>query len=130
MKKHHYMLICGGRDYADYSAMQTHVAAVAKKVASAGGELHIVSGGAKGADTLAANAADKLDIDSIVIHPDWEKHGKSAGFKRNERMAAYLTKRVKAGATACVVAFPGGVGTDMMRDISHRVGLKVYSSPV
>lgn len=43
----------------------------------------IISGGAKGADTLAEQYAKENDLDLIVFKPDWEKYGKSAGFKRN-----------------------------------------------
>jgi len=44
---------------------------------------YIVSGGANGADTLAEQFATENDIKTIIFRPDWNKHGKSAGFKRN-----------------------------------------------
>lgn len=43
----------------------------------------IVSGGAAGVDTLAKHVAIGNDIELIEFHANWEKHGKSAGFIRN-----------------------------------------------
>jgi len=43
----------------------------------------IVSGGAAGADRLAEMFARDYKIPIQVFNPDWKKHGKEAGFKRN-----------------------------------------------
>lgn len=43
----------------------------------------IVSGGAKGADTLAQKFALEYQLDMIVYKPDWKRFGKRAGFIRN-----------------------------------------------
>jgi hypothetical protein len=43
----------------------------------------IISGGAKGVDTLAERYANEKGIPITVIKPDWELHGKSAGMIRN-----------------------------------------------
>lgn len=43
----------------------------------------IVSGGAKGADSLARRYAKTYNIELIEYLPDWDKYGKSAGFIRN-----------------------------------------------
>lgn len=44
----------------------------------------IVSGGAIGADSLGEQYADNNLIPKLIFMPDWEKHGKSAGFIRNK----------------------------------------------
>jgi len=46
----------------------------------------IVSGGAKGVDTMAEKLADELKINKLIFHPDWDKHGKAAGFIRNKNI--------------------------------------------
>lgn len=46
----------------------------------------IISGGAKGIDTLAEEYADKYGIDKIIIRPEYEKYGKGAPIKRNFQM--------------------------------------------
>lgn len=43
----------------------------------------IISGGARGADSLAERYARDRGIPTQVLKPDWEKFGKSAGFRRN-----------------------------------------------
>ena len=44
---------------------------------------HIVSGGAKGADSLGEQFAEEFDKEKIIFPANWKKYGKSAGFKRN-----------------------------------------------
>jgi hypothetical protein len=46
--------------------------------------LIIVSGGARGADTLGKNYAENHGLDCNIFKPDWERYGKSAGFRRNQ----------------------------------------------
>lgn len=43
----------------------------------------IISGGAKGVDTIAENFAKKYNIKTIIYKPEWDKYGKRAGFIRN-----------------------------------------------
>jgi len=43
----------------------------------------IISGGARGVDTFAMEAAKHLDIPFVRISPDYEKNGKAAPHKRN-----------------------------------------------
>ena len=43
----------------------------------------IVSGGARGADSLGERFAKENGKDVIVLKAEWDKYGKSAGFKRN-----------------------------------------------
>lgn len=43
----------------------------------------IVSGGARGADKLAAQLAQELNIELLEFVPDWNKHGNKAGYLRN-----------------------------------------------
>lgn len=44
----------------------------------------IVSGGAKGADSLGEKWAIENNIQTLIFPADWDKHGKRAGFIRNE----------------------------------------------
>jgi len=46
-------------------------------------EIEIISGGAKGADSLAEKAALVSKIPVKVFKPDWDKYGKKAGMIRN-----------------------------------------------
>jgi len=49
----------------------------------------IVSGGARGADSLAENYAKSHGIKTKIFHPDWEEHGKAAGPIRNKKIVEY-----------------------------------------
>lgn len=59
----------------------------------------IVSGGAVGADTGARLHADKWGMVLKEFLPDWDKHGKAAGFIRNKYIADY--------ADACIAFWDG-----------------------
>ena len=45
---------------------------------------YVISGGAKGIDTLAWEWALKNHIEIIVHRPNYNKHGKTAPFRRND----------------------------------------------
>ncbi len=46
----------------------------------------IISGGAKGVDTLAEQYADKHKISKLIIRPQYEVYGKAAPILRNQKM--------------------------------------------
>ena len=52
-------------------------------------DIEIVSGGAKGADKLGERYAKEKGYGLKVFKADWNKYGKSAGYRRNEQMAEY-----------------------------------------
>lgn len=77
----------------------------------------IISGTARGADTLGEVWAFDNGIEVLRFKPDWSK-GKSAGFKRNAEMAE---------VGDCLIAFWDGssTGTKHMIDLAIKKGLKV-----
>ncbi len=44
----------------------------------------LVSGGAKGADTLAERYANENDMEIVKFLPNWKRYGRKAGFLRNK----------------------------------------------
>ena len=78
----------------------------------------VVSGGAKGADTLAAKYAKERGARLVELRPDWKTHGKKAGILRN-------TDIVKAAE--CVVAFPlnDSIGTWDTVEKAKKFGVPV-----
>lgn len=46
----------------------------------------IISGGAKGIDTLAQQYADENNIPTLIIYPDYKKYGKKAPLKRDKQI--------------------------------------------
>ncbi len=53
------------------------------------GDLAIVSGGARGVDSLAAEFAREHRLKLLELLPEWDRYGRSAGFKRNHTIWAY-----------------------------------------
>lgn len=49
----------------------------------------IVSGGAKGADSMAELLAENYQLPFVKFPAQWDVHGKSAGFKRNAQIAEF-----------------------------------------
>jgi len=71
--------IVGSRDFSNYSLLKQFV----DKFRTNFDVDSIVSGGAIGADSLGAKYANENDL-TLIVHPaEWDKYGKSAGYKRN-----------------------------------------------
>lgn len=75
------LAIVGGRKYSDQEQFDK---TMAEFTAEHGAPEAIVSGGANGADKMAREYANKHGIRLIEHIPEWEKFGRSAGFKRNK----------------------------------------------
>jgi len=78
----------------------------------------VIAGGARGADTIAAEWAVARDIPANVFMADWEGLGRKAGPIRNQRM-------LDEGKPDLVVAFPGGRGTADMVRRAREAGVEV-----
>lgn len=79
----------------------------------------IVSGGARGVDTLGEKWAVRHGIPIKLFFADWDLHKKSAGYRRNVEMAEY--------ADALVVIWDGASkGTVHMIDIMREKKKPVY----
>jgi len=84
--------IVGGRDFNDWSVMCNVMSAMMCMFAEVGAVvpeatlIRVVSGGARGADCMGAawGEAERW-IDEVRVYPaEWNKYGKSAGYKRNQ----------------------------------------------
>lgn len=76
--------IVGGRDFIDYEFMKNEIEKFLNE-----NEISlsaIVSGGAKGADTLAEKFATEMGVEMIVFKPDFEKFGRGAALARNTQI--------------------------------------------
>lgn len=74
--------VIGSREFNDYGFLSKTLDCY-KEVCKI---TKIVSGGAKGADTLAKRYAKENDIDFEEFPAEWDKYGKSAGPRRNEKI--------------------------------------------
>lgn len=115
-----FCLVVGSRTFEDYSLMEQKL----DKLLSAYQNRHIVivSGGAKGADTLALEYAERHGYSTKVFLADWSK-GNSAGYIRNRQMHEYLAKQKNRGC----VAFWNGVS----RGTAHNFKLcEEFNTPL
>jgi hypothetical protein len=78
----------------------------------------VIAGGARGADTLAAQWAADRGIPAEVYMADWQGQGRKAGPIRNQRM-------LDEGRPDLVAAFPGGKGTAGMMALARKAGVPV-----
>jgi len=79
----------------------------------------IITGGAKGADTIGHEWARANDFATLVFPAEWDKHGKAAGFIRNSVMAS---------VSNILVSFWDGKskGTKHMINTALSKGLEVH----
>ena len=97
-----YLLIAGSRRFNNYAFLKDKCDYLLQN--QIGKEIHIVSGGAKGADTLAEWYAKERGYQMHVFPADWDRFGKSAGYKRNEQMHQFISQFSKRG---CVCFWDG-----------------------
>lgn len=104
------LAIVGSRTFNDYELLKQHIEPT--NIAA------IVSGGARGADTLAEQFAEEHSIQMIVFKPDYEKHGRSAPFVRNTAIIE---------AADSVIAFWDGKSTGTLDSIkkARKLGKSV-----
>lgn len=86
-----YLLVAGSRDYNNYTEMCQVLDYLLKNQVSQGNNIIIISGGARGADSLAERYADERGFQKHIMPADWSAYGKSAGYRRNEAMHAYIS---------------------------------------
>lgn len=91
----------------------------------------IISGDAEGVDKLAQEIAEDDHIDLVIIPANWALYGKSAGYKRNQKMAWYAQlfkdseeDKLKGGLVA--VWDGSSSGTKHMIDIAREKDLPTF----
>ena len=75
------ILACGSRGWDDRTTIVDALRSFAPR-----GPVTVITGGARGADSLAHSAALELGFETKVFPADWNAHGKRAGFLRNLQM--------------------------------------------
>ena len=101
--------VVGSRNFTDYRLM--------KEVLDKHFIGQIVSGGADGADSLAALYAKETNIPLLEFFPQWDKYKRSAPFVRNKQIVR---------ASDVIIAFWGGNsrGTKHSLDYAKKIGIK------
>jgi predicted Rossmann fold nucleotide-binding protein DprA/Smf involved in DNA uptake len=106
-------IIAGSRIVTDYEIVKLAVEKSHINITT------VISGGAKGVDSLAIKYAGESGLGLVVMPAEWNRYGKSAGFKRNEEMAKF--------GEALIAIWDGkSRGTEHMIFKARMAGLRVY----
>jgi len=108
------IIIAGSRYFNDYNLLKKKC----DKFFTKDLYFEIVSGMAKGADLLGEKYATENNYPITKFPADWDKYGKSAGYKRNSQMADYADG---------LIAFWDGKskGTKSMIDLAKNKGIEI-----
>ena len=74
------LAVVGSRTFNDYELLKNELNEIHKVTPIT----LIISGGAKGADSLSERWARENNIETQIFKPMWEKFGKQAGYLRNK----------------------------------------------
>lgn len=77
------VIIAGGRDFTNYALVETAIKVSGFEISQ------VVSGKAKGVDTLGEVWALANNVPVEAFPADWSQHGRAAGPIRNREMAEY-----------------------------------------
>lgn len=104
--------IVGSRDFNNYEMVCDELQPILEQVEV------IVSGGARGADSLGEKWAKENGKETLIFKPNWSKYGKRAGFIRNEDIVKNSDQ---------VIAFWDGVskGTKSSIDLCNKFKIPV-----
>lgn len=125
MSKELRIVIAGSRDFNDYELLKREVLNIVKYDNRPKDYVKVISGGARGADTLGERFAKEFDLEVKRFIPDWESIGRRAGYIRNAEMAKYS---VEDGSDGMLIAFWDGKskGTKHMIDLANKYELEVH----
>ncbi len=106
------LIVAGGREIGNVPLIRREINQAWRDI----GPFEVVSGTARGVDSIAADLAKQAGITVHEYPADWDRFGKSAGYRRNEQMASVATH---------LLAFWDGEskGTGHMIDIAGNVGV-------
>ena len=111
------LIIAGGRDFNDYYKLEKYLTEHLDAYVNT--DIEIVSGGARGADSLGELFARNHSGMTLTVFPaDWNTYGKRAGYIRNVEMAEYADSLVACWNLS-------SRGTKHMIDTARTHGLDV-----
>ena len=118
-EKEVFVTVAGPRDYTNKEFVDKMLEEIlsdilAKEVLP----IHIVEGGAYGVDSLAKLYALQNELPYTEIKADWDKYGRSAGPRRNQKMAEM--------SDYCIVFFKGSRGSASMITEALKKNVPVY----
>jgi len=130
------IIIAGGREFNDYELLKNSMFQIladissrevngVRKITVPKEDITIISGTARGADTLGERFAKEFGLSVHRFPADWNRYKGAAGPIRNKQMAKHASN---FDGTGMLVAFWDGnsPGTKSMIEIAEREGLTVH----
>lgn len=118
------IIVAGGRDFDDYELLKATLKEYIDGLDVVDlSQIVIISGAARGADTLGEHFAYDYGISIRRFPAKWDELGKRAGWVRNAEMAKYAAEK-----RGVLFAFWDGKskGTKNMINLANRYGLEVH----
>lgn len=118
------IIVAGGRDFDDYKLLKLTLKEYINGLDIVDlNQIVVISGAARGADTLGEHFAYDYQIAVCRFPAKWDELGKRAGWVRNAEMAKYAAEK-----HGVLFAFWDGKsrGTKNMIDLANRYGLEVH----
>jgi hypothetical protein len=115
-----YVAIIGSREYTKQRGASPQN--IIRYVRSLPENAVVVSGGATGVDSIGVSAAEQRGLETVVFPAEWDKYGKSAGFRRNHDIV---------NAADIVIAFWDGKsrGTKHSMGLARKQNKPLYVNP-
>ena len=116
------VVVAGGRDFYDYKVLKAHLDHLLSLRVADGYKIVIISGKARGADSLGEVYAKEKGYEVHEKAANWDLNGRSAGHIRNKEMLDYAMEKGCVGA--CIMFWNGlSKGTKGMYDLCIKYGL-------
>lgn len=124
MQKELRVIVAGTRTFTDQQLLYSTLDSILSQSPEDQYKIVIISGCAKGPDSMAIQYAKDHDYELKKFPAEWDKLGKSAGVRRNLQMAQYAAD---VHHTGLLVAFWDGnsPGTKNMIEVAKRYNLPV-----
>lgn len=115
------VIIAGSRDFEDYDLLCKKCDYyLSKKLQDPFLTVIVVSGHAKGADSLGERYAKERNLRCEVFPADWEGLGRKAGMVRNIKMA-----KISNCAIVFLSAYGENIGSQNMIELAKKQGLPI-----
>lgn len=94
--------VIGSRAFSDYDLLQQVLDEECVEL--------LISGGAKGADTLASEWADSRQVETVIFKPQYDRYGRGATHVRNREIVMVADKIIafwdgRSRGTASTIAY-------------------------
>lgn len=116
-----YLIVAGSRSFEHYQMFKDRMNFYLKNIQDRKQTIHLVSGGANGADKLAERYAEEYGLNIHIFRPDWTHNGARAGYLRNAEMHNFVKSIADENHRGCICFWDGeSKGTSHNFDLAKK----------